>query len=83
MTDRDYRAPRPAYAQDVPELPPEKLILTPPGGMRLDEREVGYRHAMAVAWRAIQHARTAQECRLRIVELGQRPAPDLSGPPRP
>lgn len=64
-------------------LPPERLIRTPPGGMRLDEREVGFRHAIAIAWRAIQHAITADECRLRIVELGQGPAPDLSGPPRP
>jgi hypothetical protein len=63
-------------------LPPERLILTPPSGMRLDEREIGYRHAIAVAWRAIRSAQTADECRRKVVELGQSAAPDLSGPPR-
>lgn len=70
MTDRHYQ-------QDRPEVG-----ISHPGYVDLDERQHGYRHAIAVAWRAIRDALTADECRTRLVELGQAPAPDLSGPPR-
>lgn len=72
MTDRDH-APDPELAH---------IGLSHVGHVELNERETGYRWALAHVWRVLQHLTTAQQCRDAVVLMGTRPVPDLSGPPR-
>jgi formate dehydrogenase maturation protein FdhE len=86
MTDRTYAQDRPEQACENAALCPvcgTEVALSHPGDVQMGEREHGYRFAMAWAWRAIRDTQTAAACRERLAELGQGPAPDLTGAPRP